>query len=150
MVHLFVAFVLQVAAFSPVFRPAFAPVCFSAFAPQHRPVFATWHRAAVKTAAPVMREKQVLKQPTAENIRNLLLVWAAIGAIGWSIASSGRPIGIDNAPGYAEIKVKKDSEKEAGVKERTARIAFVSERAAADKAAGRAATAPPKPWEVGR
>ena len=74
------------------------------------------------------------------------VVVGVVSSIGLLVSSSGK---FDNAspPGFAEAAAKKDAKSKAyldGFKEREAALAA---RAAAAKAAGIAATAPPKPWE---
>lgn len=72
-----------------------------------------------------------------------------IGAVGALVSSSGKTFSPANAPGLAEQTAKKEAEAKESLARKQARIDAVAARAAADKAAGRAQSAPPKPWEKG-
>ena len=63
--------------------------------------------------------------------------------------ASGKTVDQYNAPGYAEAARVKAEKKKAFIASEQARKDALAARAAADKAAGRPATPPPKPWERG-
>ncbi|KAL1530777.1 hypothetical protein AB1Y20_001675 [Prymnesium parvum] len=74
-------------------------------------------------------------------------VWAAVGGLALLVKSSGKEFSRENAPGYAEAAEKKAAEKQAYLESLKARSEALAEQAAEDRASGKAAAAPPKPWE---
>ena len=92
-------------------------------------------------------KEEVPDEAVNYTIRRLVIAQAlALVPIALALAS-GKTIDQFNAPGYAEASAKKAEKKAAYLADVQARKDELTARAAADKAAGRAATPPPKPWE---
>jgi len=92
-------------------------------------------------------KEEVPEEAMNFTIRRLVIAQAlALVPIALALAS-GKTVDQFNAPGYAEASAKKAEKKAAYLAGEQARKDALTARAAADKAAGRAATPPPKPWE---
>ena len=136
---------------------AFAPPAPAAL--QHPPASAA-SAAFARTSVVTMLERKRLDKATGKwiketvddekvafTVRRLVLAQGAVAAIFATALLSGKSIDQYNAPGYTEAAAAKAEKKRQYLAETEARRQALAEQAAADRAAGRPSTPPPKPWE---
>eukprot|EP00322_Chrysochromulina_rotalis_P025688 CAMPEP_0115861912 /NCGR_PEP_ID=MMETSP0287-20121206/17903_1 /TAXON_ID=412157 /ORGANISM="Chrysochromulina rotalis, Strain UIO044" /LENGTH=155 /DNA_ID=CAMNT_0003316313 /DNA_START=18 /DNA_END=485 /DNA_ORIENTATION=+ len=104
-------------------------------------------RMILPSKPPGSNDPEASPEAIRKTLTRVGILWACISIVVACVGSSGKSIGLGNAPGFAEQNVKKEAASKAYLKEQKDRVAAVKERAEADKAAGRGQTAPPKPWE---
>lgn len=96
---------------------------------------------------PNFDESAISDEAKRRTITRTAIVWGVVGSIGAAASMGGKSIGLANAPGVAEAQAKKAAEKAAYLASLKEREGLLKEKAAADKAAGRSQSAPPRPWE---